>query len=148
VIFDDGAVAGLGVEEWFVVFHERTESRALAWLAWGRFKHVSAFGYAGRAQAWVRVAYTSRRLAIDVCGREDEDRVLKTWSIGGPVLVMRARRTPRATWGRFGIWCVPLTAHLLGLPTCALRPDSLYRVLLANGAQRVDEDVTDGSRSP
>jgi hypothetical protein len=136
-------LGGLGIEEWFVVFHERTPSRLCRFLAAGRFQHVSAFGYAGRAKVWVRIEYSWRRIEVSVCGREDEAGVLNAWSTGGPVLRVAVGRTGRPLWGRIGLWCVPLTAHLLGVRTCALRPDRLWSVLLAQGAERVDSQEAD-----
>lgn len=47
---------------------------------------------------------------------------------------------------KFGFWCVTSVAHLLGLRTCALRPDTLLRHCLANGGTIVVDDVDEKAR--
>lgn len=124
-------------ETWLLAFHTRTTSRLVGWLAWGRFKHVLAFGYIRRIRAWVffEPALGRTRLFVAPDGPVADSMIAEAIS-GASVLSIRPAAATRASWPVFG-WCVPAVAHLIGLRSGALRPDALWRDCLRAGAQSV-----------
>lgn len=139
--------------EWFVVFHDKSDKWWVNLLAWGRFKHVSVFGKVPRSGSWVFYDLHSDRAHVLVVGDWEADMAIAYYSMCGPVV-----RFPRLLSDasgfvfRPGFWCVPAVAHIIGLRTCALRPDTLYRQILAKGGEligsegRRDENSEDGKR--
>lgn len=130
----------IGVEPsvWFLVFHERS---CRAWLnrRWvGRFKHVSAYGYLPDSRVWVfyDVMLGRTRVAVLPDGPTAEAAV-RDLEAEAVTLVMKPRgdRRHRLRWG---FYCVPAMAHLVGLETAAVRPDGLFRACLAAGADLAD----------
>lgn len=125
-------------KEWFVVFHEQSSKWWVNLLAWGRFKHVSVFGKVERSGSWVFYDLHSDRAHVMVVGDWEADIALAYYSECGPVI-----RFPRLLADvsgfsfRPGFWCVPAVAHIIGLRTCALRPDALYRQCLAKGGELI-----------
>lgn len=126
---------------WFVTFHRRSERRWVNWLAMGEFKHVSAFGYCAMAQCWVFVDVLASRMRVRVAADDLADRMIAAESASGPVVKM-----PPVSLDRKPVrlkpllYCVPATAHLLGLPMGALRPDALYRQCLVNGGEIIGKE--------
>lgn len=131
--------------DWYVVFHPETSKWWIDWLSWGRFKHVSVFGFVNRAQAWVFYDFHLDRARIYVVGNHEADIAIGHYSTGNTVVRM-ARPIGREKDINLpvGAWCVPAVAHIVGLRTCALRPDALFRQCLANGGEIIgpegDED--------
>ncbi len=141
-------------KEWFVVFHEETDKWWINALACGRFKHVSVFGKVERSGSWVFYDFHSDRAHIMVVGDWEADIAIAYYSQCGPIV-----RFPRLladapkTMLRPGLWCVPAIAHLIGLRTCALRPDALYRQCLAKGGEligtgRQDDEISEDGKGP
>lgn len=140
--------------EWFVVFHDSTSKWWVDWLAWGRFKHVSVFGKVPRSGSWVFYDFHTDRAHVMVVGDWEADIAIGYYSMCGTVV-----RFPRLLSDhggvnfRPGLWCVPAVAHIIGLRTCALRPDALYRQCLAKGGEIIgseghgDEGTVDGQGS-
>jgi hypothetical protein len=140
VVFDQDE-ADFEPANWFVTFHERSERRWVNWMALGRFKHVSAFGYCALAGCWVFVDVLASRMRVRVARDDLADRLIAAESAAGTVLKMppvNMNRKPVRL--KAMLYCVPATAHLLGLPMGALRPDALFRQCLANGAEPIDEN--------
>jgi hypothetical protein len=141
-------------KEWFIVFHEETDKWWINALACGRFKHVSVFGKVERSGSWVFYDFHADQAHIMVVGDWEADIAIAYYTQCGPII-----RFPRLladaprTMLRPGLWCVPAIAHLIGLRTCALRPDTLYRHCLAKGGtlvvagRQTDEDSEDGKGS-
>jgi hypothetical protein len=133
---DSGRI-GVEPEMWFLIFAESTPHRWLEWLAWGRFKHVLAFGWVPDQRSWLvyEVSTTRTRVAImpDCPGSDERIAELRA---GNVTLAMKPG-PDRAPWARIGFWCVPAIAHLVGLKAQPLRPDALYRACLAEGAEVV-----------
>ncbi len=133
--------------EWFVVFHRESMRRWVNILAWGRFKHVSAFGQVPYTKDWVFFDYLTARTRVLSVPDEKSMAFLAHYSKLGTIVRMPA---PIAADERvklkLGLWCVTAVAHLLGLSTCALRPDALFRHCLENGGVIVvdDEHETQG----
>ncbi|MBW8285092.1 MAG: hypothetical protein K0M55_15990 [Rhizobium sp.] len=128
-------------KDWFVVFHENRGRWWVDWLACGRFKHVSVFGKVERSGAWVFYDFHLDRAHIMVVGDWEADIAIGHYADMGTVV-----RFPRllSNVGAFafrpGWWCVPAVAHIIGLRTCALRPDALFRQCLANGGEIVGRE--------
>ena len=138
-------------KEWFVVFHRKTERRWVKWLAWGRYQHVSAFGQVEKAGIWLFFEVMVGRTQILAVPDSQADQMLGHYAEQGLIVRMVA---PIPADDRMklkpGFWCVPAVAHLLGLRTCALRPDRLLRQCLANGGTIVvsdDDEIRSGSRA-
>lgn len=126
--------------DWFVVFHPETTKWWIRWLAMGRFKHVSCFGFVERAQTWVFYDFHVDRARIYAVGDHESNAVLGYYS-KDTVIVRMARPFLAEVKTNFPIggWCVPAVAHIVGLRTCALRPDALFRQCLANGGEIIGE---------
>lgn len=124
--------------EWFVVFHTKVSRRWVEILAFGRFKHVSAFAYCPGFRAWlhydVQLSGTRIRLLTQATAGAMFARFLEAGEI-----VKIVRGTARPAWRSYlGFYCVTAVKHLLGLRCGALRPDALHRHILRHGGIRVD----------
>lgn len=133
-------------EKWYVVFHKRTTRRWISWLAFGHYKHVSLFGYAEVAGAWVLLDVALERTQIAVIPDRLFDGVAAQHLIDADVVEMDARIGASIRLG--GHYCVPAVAHALGLRGCALRPDALYRQCLANGGRPIGDHAHESTQRP
>jgi hypothetical protein len=118
---------------WVLVFQRQSKLRIARWLSFGEFKHVSAYAFLPIAKAWLIFDVNAERTSSIVIGDGGEVPWLK--SLMNDAVLISMPRGPGA--GRLPVfgWCVPAIAHLLGLRTWALRPDSLYRYCLAHGGE-------------
>jgi len=100
------------------------------------FRHVCAFTFYPGPDVWVLYDVTFNRTNIRVMSRE-------VWSAWMSTLPRHARFLrseipdephPRPWWLKLTFWCAPAVAHLLGVNSRALRPQALYRDLVAQGA--------------
>lgn len=122
--------------DWYVVFDPFTRRRWLHWLALGKYKHVSCFGFIERAQSWVFFDFHLDRSRILVVGDHEADILIGEYSHRKTVVRMAKPLGQELKINMaVGAWCVPAVAHIIGLPTCALRPDALFRQCLANGGE-------------
>lgn len=125
---------------WNVVFHRRASNRFFAFIAFGKFKHVSAFAYVPGVRAWLvfDVQYRNIRTVIlpdSVAG----NAVLAALTVDSEIVQVRRRGGRHQILLRLLPWsCVPAICHLLGLPGGALRPDALYRYCLRIGGKVID----------
>jgi len=121
------------IGEWFLIFQERCRSRWVRLLAFGRFKHVLAVRDIG-----------DRWLVYDVSLRQTSVAVLPHGSavlesiLDGSVAVRMPLYEGRARVLRWGFWCVPAMAHLVGINSCAVRPDVFFRHCLQNGGEMIE----------
>jgi hypothetical protein len=123
---------------WLLIFHVSTHKPWLDRLLPGRFKHVSALGYVEAAKCWLVVDVALSRMAVKVAAHRAGDTLAARIMAGNGVLRVKVRHeTSRLVGGRFGFWCVPAMKHLVGADTGALRPDTLWRDLVASGAEIV-----------
>lgn len=133
--------------DWYVVFHTEAARKWVDWLAWGRFKHVSVFGHVPRCSAWAFYEWHFGQAKIWVVADCEADPLIGHFSERG-VVVRLAKQYNVA--GRMilrpGAWCVPAVAHILGIRSCALRPDTLFQHVLANGGEIVAGE-NDGQHS-
>jgi hypothetical protein len=121
--------------EWFVVFHVKSITRWLGWLAVGRYKHVSAFSYCVGVKLWLLydVQWSGTRVML-----LDKSAVM-AWT-EGCTLVQIARTGERMRGSsRVGLTCVNAVKHLIGLRCVAVTPDQLYRHILRNGGTVISE---------
>lgn len=135
--------------EWFVVFHRKSGRKWVKWLSRGRYEHVSAFAQVKKAGVWLFFEVMAGRTEILAVPDDQADALLGFYSERGLIVRMMA---PIPADNRLklkpGFWCVPAVAHLLGLRTCALRPDRLLRDCLANGGTIVVSDDDEIRRGP
>lgn len=124
--------------DWYVVFHEHSPKWWVRWLARGRFKHVSVFGIVKRSATWVFYDFHLDRARVYAIPDFDADIAIGHF-IEGATVVRMARPIGREADVnlRLGWWCVPAVAHILGIRSCALRPDALFRQCLAQGGELV-----------
>lgn len=135
--------------EWFVVFHRDSDKWWVRWLAAGRFKHVSAFGFNANTQTWTFFSFLTGRLRVLTVSDRQADRLLDYYSRLGAVVRMKAPDAyEQAVRPKLIVSCVSAVAHLLGLPGCTLRPDALFRQCLRNGGTIVVDDRDEGGRKP
>jgi hypothetical protein len=131
-------------KDWYVVFDPAPTRRWINWLAWGRFKHVACFGFIARAQTWAFFDFHLDRSRIFVVGDHEADKLIGHYSIGKTVVRM-AKPLGRELDVNLALggWCVPAVAHIVGLRTCTLRPDALFRQCLANGGEIIRPDESE-----
>lgn len=124
-----------------IVFHRRSRWWVEAACP-GRWKHVSAVGFVPEANVWVALSWELARLRVAVVPDADFLGWFGHWcGEGAGVLRVAAPPFDTAAWRpRFGISCTSMVSHLLGLRRGALLPMTLWRHLVANGA----EIATDG----
>ena len=119
---------------WNVVFHP-SQTR-LDRLLLGRFRHVSAFTYIPGVAAWVMVDCQWGGMRIAFIPRL---AVLIAYTSGCTVVKFDRRYQRFALASRFGFYCVPAIKQLLGLSCVAVRPDALYRAIINNGGEIINE---------
>lgn len=131
--------------EWFVVFHRTSTSRILSFLAFGEFKHVSAFAYAPGFKCWLMYDVQWRGTAVTVA---DQAAVIGL-TRGCTILKMPRTSDRMRMTARAGFYCVTAIKHLLRLRCVAVTPDALYRHILHNGGIMVSEHrCTSASTDP
>ena len=120
--------------EWFVVFKKKSFLRWANWMP-GRFKHCFCFAFVPELQCWVFVEFAALSgTSIGLVKNDEADPWLAEASREAAVVRIAARMGKG--WG-MGLYCVPLTAHTIGLSSCALLPDGLFRDCLAQGGELV-----------
>lgn len=123
-------------KDWFVVFCEDTDKWWIKLLSFGKYKHVAAFGYVERAYSWVFYDFHLDRARIYLVGDHEAADVLAYYDSMGTIVRMARPIGKEAEVNiRSGWWCVPAIAHIIGMKSCALRPDALFRQCLANGGE-------------
>jgi hypothetical protein len=124
---------GLEPTRWTVVFHRKAENRFFSAIAMGRFKHVSALAWVPEVAQWWVYDVGFRRTRLRVL----EDGVMAQAAIAaiikGNATVTVDVRDDHLPWMRLGMFCTTAVAHLVGVRCAALRPDALYRKLIASG---------------
>lgn len=119
---------------WLLVFNRKAETWWGHIAACGTYKHVRAFGYVAASDAYIfyDVQFDGTRLCI---ARGDHARrLMADWTQDADVLSVEARPGLNCQRWWQPLLCTTATAHLVGLPSGALRPDRLYAHCLRNGA--------------
>lgn len=127
---------------WLLIFHRECRTPWVNRLVPGRFKHVSAVGWCALADCWVIYDPTLQRTQILVLPDKLGPLAYARMAVGNSVLQMPVLEQ-RAS-GRLGFWCVPAIKHLVGLRSGALRPVTLWRDCLANGAKVISDGCDNG----
>lgn len=121
--------------EWTLVFHTQASSPWFDFIAFGRFKHVSAFAFLPGLNGWVIHDWQFSGLRVVVLPHSDATCRLIRSMFGPDTEWVRVARQPgpvSRTGFRLGT-CVGAVKHLLGIRCNALRPDALHRYLLRHG---------------
>lgn len=139
--------AGAEPTMWFVVFKRTSPLWWVRRLAFGRFKHVAAFGWLPDQQLWVfyEVGVDRSRIAVLPAGPDAEAEIAVLER--DAVVVAFAPRARHVRCLRPGFWCSIAVAHLIGLPTTPLTPSGLFRACLKHGGSIATGDP-DAAISP
>lgn len=120
------------LSEWFVAFGDWGTNLAWHRLCRRGFRHVLAFGYEPRANVWLVVDAAFEATLIRVLP-DPSGLVDALWAVDARILRCRVegkgQRRPRVF-----ATCVTMIGHLIGLPSCAVFPHGLYRMLIRRGA--------------
>lgn len=135
-------------KEWNVIFYRSSPSRLVRLLAVGTFKHVSALGYVSGTDMWVHVNVSMGRMTVNVFPNSMLDRIMGPLTLNTDVLIFEPEKSDLKLRVRAGWWCVPTVAQLLGIRSCALRPDRLYRQCLNHGAQIIVKGGQENADGP
>jgi hypothetical protein len=118
---------------WLVAFDRVAASWWSSLIACGHYKHVRAVGYVYDLDAYVFYDVQLAGTRIQLARGAGATALMLEWAENADVLAIE----PVSNRGRYlrlrPLLCTTAIAHLIGLPG-ALRPDALYRQLLANGA--------------
>ena len=131
---------GIEAKRWTVVFHRKSEHLLFRLLAMGRFKHVSAFAWIPELGIWTiyDVGFRRTRL-IHLADGQHAHAVIAALAVGNVLVTVDAREDSLPLM-RAGLFCTTAIKHLIGARSSALRPDSLYRHLVAQGGVVRDDE--------
>lgn len=123
---------------WFVCFSPVTATWWVPFLAAGKYRHVRAFGTIPRSKIWLFVDVNAGGLTLRAApDGPAAEAAISAWIAGCDVLHIARRDAPGLPrWPVFS--CVTTIRHLIGLRSGALRPDRLFRDMLAAGAKKLD----------
>jgi hypothetical protein len=124
---------GVEAKRWTVVFHRKAENRFFAAIALGHFKHVSAFAWIPEFGIWTIYDVGFRRTRVVHLADGPAAQQILAAIVTGNATVTVDVRTTDLPWMRLGMFCTSAVAHLVGVRSGALRPDALYRHLVAKG---------------
>lgn len=126
--------------KWLVIFHRECGTFWVNRLVPGRYKHVSAVGWSARTGVWVFYDPAIDKTSI-LTAHDDEEglTILAKWIEGATVVQMPLGGGSVWRW-RFGFWCVPAIAHLIGIRSGAVRPSRLLLDCLAQGGRLIQRD--------
>ena len=122
IVFDPG---GGEPTQWAVCFTQKCATAWLEWIPVGKYKHVRAFGCVPHINTWIFFDPALNRTSIKIA-RGDAARVLISEFVHEADVILMPARDRSSLRPRIFGWCVPQVAHLLGLPSSALRPDRLF----------------------
>lgn len=126
--------------EWLVVFHPETTVPLVRWLCWGRFKHVSAWGYYPGIKAWLIFDPSWDGLRLSMIPHDAAHAAFREYTRGCEIVKLaRAGEIGLSPLSRLGFWCVPAIKHLLGVRCASMRPDAFYRHILRRGGIPIGE---------
>lgn len=132
---------------WILAFHRTTDSRLVRLLACGVYKHVTAIAYIREVDHWVFLDWRFATIDVIVARGSEADRLMAYYTANSDVLGIEPREV-RCGF-RVGWWCVPVIKHLIGIRGGALRPDSLWRDCIRQGAEIIShEQCTEPARHP
>lgn len=124
---------GIEARRWSVVFHRQSKQLFFRMIAMGHFKHVSALAWIPELSQWWIYDVGFRRTSLKVMVDGPAAQAAIAAIVNGNAVVTVDVREDDLPWFRLGLFCTTAVAHLLGLRCVAVRPDALYRKLVANG---------------
>lgn len=103
----------------------------------GKYKHVAAFGNVPGTRTWL--FYDIRLDGTHIASASGDDaRVMMTaYARDADLVGMPVQENPRGGF-RFGLYCVPAIASLLGLGCVAALPTGFYRWCIRHGGEVID----------
>jgi hypothetical protein len=119
---------------WHLVFQPVAELWWVNWLVPGRFKHVRAFGVIPDTDVWIFFDVGFRKAELFVATGRAASVTIGNWIEGATVISIAHAAVAAASVG-MPFFCTTAVRHLIGLRSCALRPDALLRHCLAQGAR-------------
>lgn len=125
---------------WNVVFHRKAENWFFAAIAFGRFKHVSAFAWVPELSIWLFYDVGFRRTRLFAVPDGATAQGMVGALARGNCIVTVDVREDALPWMRGGLFCTTAIKHLIGSGSGALRPDRLYRHLVASGGTVRDDE--------
>src|SRR5258708_7832067 len=134
---------GIEARRWTIVFHRKSKHLFFRLIAMGHFKHVSALAWIPELSQWWVYDVGFRRTRLKVLEDGQIAQGLVAAIVKGNATVTIDVSDDGLPWLRLGMFCTTAVSHLLGLRCSALRPDALYRHLVAKGG-----DVRDDGRTP
>jgi hypothetical protein len=133
---------GIEAKRWTVVFHRKAENRIFSAIALGRFKHVSALAWIPELNQWWVYDVGFRRTRLKVLEDGQTAQRIITAILDGNATITVDIRDDAFPWLRLGMFCTTAIAHLIGVRCGCLRPDALYRKLIASGGVARDYGLT------
>jgi hypothetical protein len=127
--------------QWFVVFHRTGPNWFIDWLIPGEFKHVSAFAYCAGFALWLLYNTELNVTRLQLLPHNDRTITALT-AYMRDCMVLKVDKNYSTRFGltsRIGFYCVPAIKHLLGVHCVSPLPDGLYRAILRNGGQCINE---------
>ena len=116
-----------------MVFHRRAENWFFAAIACGEFKHVSAFAFIPELGIWTVYDVGFRRTRLVHLADTDHAKTVLAHIIKGNCTVTIEASDRHLPLMRAGLFCTTAIKHLIGVRSSALRPDRLFRHLVAQG---------------
>jgi len=129
------AVPAFGIEarRWTVVFHRTSPHWFFRIIALGHFKHVSAMAWIPELSQWWVYDVGFRRTSLKVLVDGPNAAAVIAAIVKDNATVTIDAREDGVPWMRIGLFCTTAVSHLIGLTCGALRPDALFRHLVAQG---------------
>lgn len=118
---------------WILVFNRQARTPLMSLIAMGRYKHVRAMGYVLGLKTWLFYDVTLGSTQIIIAKGAAAETLMSAWLYEADAIEFKAHTPPSRMFMRFGFWCVPAMKHLIGIPSCAWRPDRFWRDCLQHG---------------
>lgn len=120
---------------WYVAFFN--DERRYWWspLCRDGFRHVAAFGVDAEAGVWLLYDVTLNRTIVRALTPDRLHAWVDALPANARIVHFETVAEPEPPGLRVGFWCAPAIAHLVGVRSRALRPEALYRDLMAQGAR-------------
>ena len=131
---------GIEARRWTIVFHRKSKHLFFRLIAMGHFKHCSAIAWIPELKQWWVYDVGFRRTSLKVLedGPTAQAQIAAIVDGNATVTVDVSDELP---WMRLGMFCTTAVSHLVGLRCGALRPDALYRHLVAKGGVVRDDAI-------
>jgi hypothetical protein len=122
---------------WILLFSKKRGRWWVRLLACGRYHHVKAIAYLPAMRAWLfyDVKFNGTRLMLAPEGDPGTRGFLHDYLDGCDLVAMPRLPVPKRVAPHAGFWCTLAMKHLVGIRTCALRPDRLWRDSVAAGGR-------------